>query len=287
MADAGAASLGPVLTVMSNVDAPGTYVLRHDFISAGLLVAGCINGFVAQIIESLQGQGIESALQLFGISPFELITICIAVSLMVEPKSDSSHSGFELADGAAAVGILIPSSGFSWLVVATYGVYFALRTSARQRAGAYLFAGLAVCALWTSIAAKWFAMAFTTWDASLVRHLLAMFQDNVEQADNIVGFGGGFSIVIILTCATAYALPNSIVFLAAMSHGRGPVKYPMLLRNIVLFSAIFTVANVVRLALMASSEATYEFVHGPVGANLFDAFQVGSVLILSGGVHGE
>jgi hypothetical protein len=285
--DAGAASFGPVLTVMSDIDASRGYVLRGDLIPAGLLIVGCVNGFVAQITESLQDQGLNSALQLFGISPFELITICIAANLMTEPKSESRYSGLGWVDGAAAAGILVPSSSFSWFVVLAYALYAALRTTVRRRIGAYLFAGLAACMLWTSIAAKWFAMAFTTLDASLVRHVLAIFQDNVEQADNIVGLGGGFSIVIILTCATAYALPNSIVFLVAMAHGRGQVRHWMLARNIVIFLAIFVVANIIRLALMATTEATYEFVHGQVGTNLFDAFQVASVLVLSGGVHRE
>ena len=42
-----------------------------------------------------------------------------------------------------------------------------------------------------------------------------------------------------------------------------------------------------RLALMASNEAMYELAHGPVGANLFDAFQIVAMLILSGGVDRE
>jgi hypothetical protein len=206
---------------------------------------------------------------------------------MAEPKSESRHSGFGLVDGAAATAILVPSSSFSWSVVVVYAVYVALRTTGRQRVGACLFAGLAVCALWTSIAAKWFAMAFTTLDASLVQKALTILQVNVEQVDNIVGRSGGFSIVIILTCATAYVLPGLIVFLVAMAHGRGPVAYLKLSRNIVLFSAIFAAANIGRLALMASTEAIYEFAHGPIGANLFDAFQIASILVLSGGVHRE
>jgi hypothetical protein len=130
-------------------------------------------------------------------------------------------------------------------------------------------------------------MAFTTLDAGLVHMVLAVLQGNVEQVDNIVGHSGGFSIVVILTCSTAYALPNAMVFLAAMAHGRGEVNYLKLSRNLALFSAIFVAANVGRLALMASNEAMYELAHGPVGGNLFDALQVVSALLLSGGVDRE
>ena len=286
MADAGAASLGPVLTVMSVIAVPKMYALRRDFIPVALLVAGCVNGFAAQITEALQSEGIKSA-PFFGISPFELITICIAATLMLGPKSEARHSGFGWVEGTAAAAILVPSGSFSWCVVAVYAVYVALRGGAGQRVGAYLFAGLAFAALWTSIVAKWFAMAFTTLDASMVHTVLAAVQDNIEQANNMVGHSDGFGIVVILTCSTAYALPNAMVFLAAMAHGRGSVNYVKLSRNIALFSAIFVAANVGRLALMASNEAMYELAHGPVGANLFDAFQIVAMLILSGGVDRE
>jgi hypothetical protein len=272
---------------MSDVLVARAYLFRRDFISVALLVAGCVNGFVTQITETLYSQGLKSAFQLFGISPFELITIGIAASLLMEPKPESRERGFGWTDGIAAAAILIPSSSFSWSVVAIYAACVALRPGARQRAGACLFAGLAVCALWTSVAAKWFSMAFTTLDAILVQKVLAILQDNIEQADNIVGRGDEFSIVIILTCATAYALPNLIVFLAAIAYGRGSVELRKLSRNILLFSVTFAAANVGRLTLMASSEAMYEFAHGPIGANIFDTFQIASVLLLSGGVHRE
>jgi hypothetical protein len=271
---------------MTVIALPKLYALRRDFAPVALLVAGCVNGFAAQVTESLQSEGIRSA-PFFGVSPFELITICIAVTLMMGSKSEARYSGFGWVEGAAAAAILVPSGSFSWCVVAVYAVYVARRGDAGQRNGAYLFAGLALAALWTSIVAKWFAMAFTTLDAILVHKVLAVLQDNFEQADNIVGHSGGFGIVVILTCSTAYALPNAMVFLAAMAHGRGPVDYTRLSRNLALFSAIFVAANVGRLALMASNEAMYELAHGPVGANLFDAFQIISMLILSGGVDRE
>ena len=271
---------------MSTVDASQVHAWRRDLVPVALLVGGCVNGLAAQVVDSLQGEGIKSA-PFFGISPFELITICIAVNLMAGARSQARFSGFGWVEGVVAAAILVPSGSFSWFVVAAYAAYVAWRGSAGQRVGACLFAGLALDALWTSIVAKWFAMAFTTLDASLVHTLLAALQDNIEQVDNIVGERGGFNIVVILTCSTAYALPNAMVFLAAIAHGRGAVDYLKLSRNLALFSAIFVAANVCRLALMASNEATYELAHGPVGANLFDGLQVVSALVLSGGVGRE
>ncbi len=267
--------------MVSHVVAPEARGLRRDLVSATVLVGGCINGLVVRISESVQTDGLSSIPRCFGIHPFELITIFIAASL-VGARSESNRAGFSVVDGIAAVGVLIPSSSFSWFVVALYSAYVALRTSSQQRIGACLFASLAACALWTSIVAKWVAMAVTTFDASLVGQVLALFQSNVEQVDNIVGQSGGFGIVVILTCATAYALPNAVVALAAMTYGVGRVDQGKLLRNVVLFSAIFAVTNILRLALMASAESTYVLIHGPLGANLFDAIQVVSILLLCG-----
>lgn len=49
-------------------------------------------------------------------------------------------------------------------------------------------------------------------------------------------------------------------------------------RACLAFAVFFAVANLMRLSAMAWSSEVYHLVHGPLGANIFDALQAMAVL---------
>jgi hypothetical protein len=242
---------------------------------ATVLALAVANGLAVRIVEaSREGQATSI---LPGISPFELLVVLIALPLVATPAAGTEwRLGWrEIATGAA---LLVPSSTVSWVAVAMYASLLAAGTTGARRIGAIMIAGLAVAALWSSVALKIIGGPVTGFEAAAVDWLLQLSGWPLSRTANVIGTEGGHHLVILTACTSADAIPRALLAVAALAHFAGAGNWRLVTGVAIAAGSLLFAANTVRLALMAVSSDMYAMVHGPVGANIFDAAQVGLVV---------
>ncbi|MEO1207827.1 MAG: hypothetical protein AAFV45_16005 [Pseudomonadota bacterium] len=275
----------------------------HGFISASLpttpssltllliILGGCLNGYAVRISEALYVPGMATLF--LGLSPFDLIVMFAAATLLLEhsstdgaPDADAgpvtrNHVRIGLPEAIALVCVLIPSSTISWLAVAIYSGYYAVRLTDARRYGLALFAGLALTALWSSVGMKYAGPTITTIEAAMVAAILSVAIDGVAQSGNVVGNPQVFSLIVMAACSTLDGLPKALLGLGAVMWLSGTLRQQPYIASAAALIAIYATANMVRLSTMAVSEEWYQLAHGPVGAGVFDATIVATVFALS------
>ena len=234
-----------------------------------LLVGGSLNGFAVRMIESWTQNGFSSVF--LGLSPFELITLFVAATLVANAPLEKCPTLRTYApEFAAAMAMLIPSSAVTWGALALYATYKAINSNGSARTGALLFAALAASALWSSLIIKLVAIPVTTIDATIVGFILSMLKSGVVQSANVVGVPDGHTLIVMTACASLDAIPAVLVGLAAIfvfSKSFDPITFA---KSAGLFAALYVTANLIRLTMMAWSFDLYTIAHGPIGSNVFD-----------------
>ncbi len=235
-----------------------------------VLVGGAINGFAVRAIESWQINGFGSIF--FGLSPFELVAMFVAASLIASSGKEATAAGAKIGpiEILAAAALLVPSSAVSWGVVAAYALYLSLQTTGRVRLGALFFLGLAATCLWSSVVLKFFAGPITTVEATPVGWILSIFKSGVVQSGNVVGVPSDYSLIVMTACTTADGLPKVLLGLAALLCFAGTLTRERFTTAAIIVAFIYAAANIVRLTIMAWSADYHNLAHGAVGANIFD-----------------
>jgi hypothetical protein len=108
--------------------------------------------------------------------------------------------------------------------------------------------------------------------------VLGWLRPDIAQAGNVVGNRELHSLVVMTACTTADALPSAAIALVAVAMLLGTVDRKRLPWALALLFLLYGVANTARLAAMAWSGEVYQLVHGPIGANVYDALQTLVVL---------
>ncbi|MEL7049028.1 MAG: hypothetical protein AAFO75_08735 [Pseudomonadota bacterium] len=252
-----------------------------------ILLGGCINGYAVHITEAMIVPGMASLF--LGLSPFDLIVVFVATSLILEateppdPSRQTSEAsiGIGWADAFAVIALLIPSSTVSWCVVAAYAGYRAFQSSGPRQVGLMFFIVLALCSLWSSVGMKVFGVTITSLEAAVVATLLSTFKDGVVHTGNVVGNPEHFTLIVMAACSTLDGLPKALLGLTAVLWLTGALSSRTLLTSGTALVAIYTIANFARLTVMATSQDLYQLAHGPIGAGIFDGLIVISVFALS------
>lgn len=245
---------------------------------AVLLLGGCLNGLVARAADAWHVEGASTAIsQLFGISPFELIVIAIAVEALVRGQG-ATRAALGIPAVAFALLATVPSGLLSWLATTLYAAYAAWRCTGEARRGALLVAGLGACAAWWGFGDRLVGDVLLKADAVATTAVLSLGVEGVQRVGNLITMPWGHSVVILITCSTGYGLPLSMLSMAALaSRNEAPAK-----RIAVAAAGLavaYFLANLVRLCLLAWSPEFYHVGHGPIGMGAFDA--VATVLTLA------
>lgn len=261
---------------MTAVDAPLSNAAPLVRLPAVIMVGAALNAVAVNVMASL-GPDATPSLS-FGISPFQLVAVAVAAKMSFGEGEARPHS--RSIDAAALALLLVPSSAAAWLALALYAAVQAHHTTSERRIGALVFLALALASIWSSLVLKWIALPVTTAEAFVLAELLQLVRPDIVQHANVVGDPATHSLILMTRCTTADALPHAAVALAAVAVLLGETTRRRLVRAGMALAALYAVANLVRLAAMAWSSEAYALVHGPVGANLFDLFQVAAVLVL-------
>lgn len=268
---------------MSAKSPPLPLAAREVDVAALVMIAAAANALVGTVMRHLADDA--GASLTFGVSPFQLVALFVAAKLML-----SSHARTEAEAGAHATLswrealvlalILVPSSAVAWAALALYAGTHTLSSTGARRTGALLFLGAALAALWSSVVLKWLALPVTSAEAYVLGQFLQLVRADIVQVGNVVGNPDTHSLILMTRCTSADALPHAGIALVAVAHLLGTIDRRRLMHALLALVAIFACANLVRLGAMAWSAQAYAFMHGAIGANLFDAFQALLVLAL-------
>lgn len=246
-------------------------------LTAVIMFGGALNGLAVRLIEGMVNGGATSFG--LGVGPFVLIALAVAARFSFDAPSAAPIVP-AWVNALALTMLLVPSSAISWAVVAGYAAVVARRTTDRARTGALLFLAMGLTALWSSVALKWLATPITTAEASLVTAVVGWLRPDIVQAGNVIGNPETHSLVLMSACTTADALPNAALAVVAVGVFLGRIDGRRLGLALLGLAAGYAAANTLRLAAMAWSADHYAFVHGPIGANIFDLAQSAAVLAL-------
>ncbi|MFV0369784.1 MAG: hypothetical protein ACK5KM_15130, partial [Hyphomicrobiaceae bacterium] len=242
-----------------------------------IMAGAALNALLVTIIASMNAD--SGASLTFGISPFQLVALLVAVKLSL--GAGTQHKAAPIwFDAIVLALILVPSSAVSWGALALYAAFQATQTTAERRIGALVFLGVALASIWSSVILKWIALPVTTAEAFVLAKMLSLFRPDIAQFGNVVGNPETHNLILMTKCTTTDALPHAAVALVAVAYLLGDVKAARLWRAVLALGAIYAVANLIRLAIMAWSSDAYDLAHGPIGANIFDMFQAATVLLL-------
>lgn len=262
---------------------PLPLALRGVDLAALVMIVAAANALVGTVMRHL-ADGAGASLT-FGVSPFQLVALFVAAKLMLDSPARTeagagAHATLSWREALVLALILVPSSAVAWAALALYSGLEAARTAGARRTGALLFLGAALAALWSSVVLKWLALPVTSAEAYVLGHFMQIVRADIVQVGNVVGNPDTHSLILMTRCTSADALPQAGVALVAVAHLLGTIDRRRLMHALLALVAIFAIANLVRLGAMAWSAQAYAFMHGAIGANLFDAFQALLVLAL-------
>ena len=243
-----------------------------------VLIGAALNGFWVRLVESWQASGLGSPL--VSVSPFELAAAAVGAWCILRSSSRALplYPLPELALGAA---LLLPSSAAAWVALAAYALFRSWFAAGEQRTGFLFFLALALCAIWSSVGIKLAAGWVYSPDVHAVAAILSWFRDDIAINGNVVGVPTGHNVIVLTVCTTAYALPRAILGYAAVLHLAGGANRRRWL-GAGLAAAVLAIAfNLLRLSLMTWSLDYYQFLHGPVGANIIDGAQTIGIIVLA------
>lgn len=242
--------------------------------AALVLVAGWLHGAVPRLAIALRdGDGLAES---GGVSPVEALTAIIAALALMRCRSAPPASWPGLLFAAI---LLLPGTLGAEFGMIAYALWLGWQPGPR-RVPAFLFAGLAGCALWWPMVERLAGSAPLIWDAALVQGVLGPFINGFVRAGNVVGVVGGHQIVVLPACSTFNGLPVVMLGLAALSMRDGLMPRH-LWRAMALLAVTYATFNLARLVALALSPALYHVGHGPAGQMAFDAVSVGLPLLLA------
>lgn len=242
-----------------------------------LLAGGCLNGLVVRLVEGASSGGTSSLT--FGLGPFEIIVCLAALRLILRSREDRRTDAGWPEIVALAI-FLLPSSAVSWAGLAFYAGIEARRTLGERRTGALLLLGLAVCSLWSSVFLKWLAAPVTTAEAVLIGQIAHVLRPEIVQHGNVIG-NGAHSLILMTACTNADGVPPALLALVAVATMVGTPDRRRIAVALPAMAFFYVVTNTARLVAMTLSPESYDLVHGPVGANIFDGMQTATVVGLA------
>ncbi len=252
---------------------------------AGLLLAGgCVNGLVAQAEGNWRIEGAGAILQFFGFGFFVPFSIFVGVRLLATSGDALPNRALGGAAFLFALLVLAPSSLIAWASVALYAAWISIQVSARPRAGALIFLGLALVMIWTSAGIKAVMDQVTGFDAWIIQHTLTWLSYEIERNGNLLTSSTGHNIVILMDCATLKRLPLGLLScISAMLLTGRILPFKQLLLSLACVAVALVCFNAVRLTLLSLSPEAYALVHGDTGKSIYDAIE--TLLVIWAGLY--
>ena len=243
---------------------------QNKIILSLLLCLGLINGVSARLASSIMEDGANGALQLFGISPFEILIGYIACRLIFESEIIISNKILLSLSIPYLLSLLFPSSLASFLSLFFYSLSLSFFINREARLPIRLFTGLSFCAIWWAVGEKSFGTFILDFDAYTASGFLSIFESGIIRMANVIATPYNHSVVILVGCSTFYGLPLSLLSVWALTKFNRVKDNFLIFRYTLLLTMIYFSLNTVRIAFLCISREMYELGHSVWGLSAFD-----------------
>jgi hypothetical protein len=245
-----------------------------------LYLLGIVNALAAIILPALHDGSAWQAIR--QVRDIDIVTVATAVAIYLLRQSPpmAVKPRDWLVAAVVALLLLVPLRAASWLAVTGLALYAigCDRRSTTAVAAASIFLAIAVSSFWGSVVVQTFASTLLAWDAALATALLIILQHGaVDRIGNVI-VTSDQTLVVLLLCSSLLNILYGVLCWIVIARAVRPAWQRTDLFALFVVSGLVLMANTLRLALMALSDHTYEWVHGPVGGNVFN---VGLLVVIA------
>jgi hypothetical protein len=246
------------------------------FLISSLYLVTVANGLVAPVVSAVQNDGFWiAAFRTFDISLIVVAAAAVGFRLASRGPPQPVDALDHLATVILSIGLLVPLGSAPWFSLTLLAAYDGLRGrhSADRVAAAALFIGIAASQFWGRLIVETFSAPLLTADATLVTNLLYLAPlGKVERLGNIIAIEKGQPLAIMIGCSSlSNASYGLLCWMTLVRACRPAWQWTDAAPAVAVVLGIVAL-NVLRIALMGFSFESYLFFHGPVGAELFNAF---------------
>jgi len=238
---------------------------------------GAANAILRPVTASIHELGLTVAAgSTFGINPAVWVGLALAFfGLHAKAREPLTRRDLILTSGVLA-GLTIPSTTASWLVLAGYAALLVrdARLEPAQRVGALILLVTALRDPVVSATMHLLNEPLLALDAALAAAALAPFVAGVHAEGNLVLGPDGARLVILTSCSSLANLSYALLFWFTVSLTLLPRLDWYAWSAAGAIACMLVAQNVARLALMATSDAGYEVIHGPSGRQVFEALML-------------
>jgi hypothetical protein len=221
----------------------------------------------------------------FGKEPWQALALGCDLNIVVIAAAgvglyllrQSTDAGMRPRDWlvTAVVGslLLVPHHAASWLAVTGLALYSLgrERPSTAAVAAASVFLAIAASNFWGSVLVQVFASKLLALDAALAVALLEVLgYGGIERIGNVIVASDQSMLVVGIGCSFLPNLLYGFLWWTAIARAVRPEWRPSDVLALLAVGGLVLAANTLRLALLGQSAASYEWVHGPVGGNVFN-----------------
>jgi hypothetical protein len=183
---------------------------------------------------------------------------------------------------AAIVGalLLVPHHSAGWLAVLGVALYAIGRDrqSVPAVASGSIFLLLAASSYWGPVLAQAFGSSLLALDAALAAAVLDVLADgDVDRVENLI-ITRDQTMLVMFWCSFLPNLLHGCLWYSVIARAIRPAWQAADLLALLAVGGLVLTVNTVRLALMGLSAQSYQWVHGPVGGNVFN---IGLLLVIA------
>jgi hypothetical protein len=250
------------------------HTISRSEVFAALYLLGIVNAGAPHFFGVIFGKDPWHWLALTSDLNFVVVTAtAVGVYLLRQSKGAAMKAGDWLVTAVVASLLLVPHRAASWLAFTGLALY-ALgrdRRSTIAVAAASVFLAIAASGFWGPVLVQAFGPTFLALDAALaVAWLAVLGHGDVHRIGNLIFTSDQTMLHVGTGCASLSNVLYGFLCWTAIARAVRPEWQPRDAFALLVVGCLVLTANTLRLALMGLSADSYEWVHGPVGGNVFN-----------------
>ncbi|MDB5360291.1 MAG: hypothetical protein JWO51_1588 [Rhodospirillales bacterium] len=234
-----------------------------------LMAIGIANALVRPAIEAIDEWGVVGALS-GGLGSGWPVYLALLGAVVLGSRATAERP-IDRWDVLAlllyAVGVTVPSSGFSAMAVVALGIWEILRRprDIHYRAGVLIFIAAGARELWVATAMKMLSPWLLHIDAVLARTTLGLLGHSSVVTGNLIETDQGMVLAVLMSCSSFANISLALLTWLVLTRWLRPHFERRDLAAALLVALAVILINLTRLTIMGLGPADYELAHGPIG----------------------
>lgn len=257
--------------------------LNRNCVASVVIFICLANTLIRPIANAISDHGIwGAAINSFGVNTAVWFAVGMVVINLLKAPTESANKNDHLIISIIMLGTLIPSTTISWLCLAVFSVWL-LKTgqTAYLRTASAILLILSLRDPLLANASNVFNTEILAIDTFLVSTILSVIDASIYQSSNLVMGGDGVKLVILKGCSSLTNLSYAfLIWYSITKTYTQQITNKAWLALLLILSGIFAF-NVIRLAFMATGEASYHLLHNATSNSLQSVLMLLAVLFLS------